>query len=191
MYIGEKRTPVLETKKKLKCFLSKGSKCATQVKAIKSMSATIMMPQAIDQCIREMCSDAMSQVVAALSEKYGFDADEASRFIELDDVKVVRKRGPSPKKSDEKPIAKSKKATKSKKDDDTPKKKRDPTGYLLYSKEMRADVKEELLSKLEEGEKLMPQDVVKALAARWKNLDEMEKNEWNSKAKTPVVSDEE
>ncbi len=65
------------------------------------MSATIMMPTQIESAIREMCTDAMSQAVAALAEKYGFDAEEANRFLSNSDVKIVRKRGPSPKKEKE------------------------------------------------------------------------------------------
>ena len=151
-----------------------------------------MMPQAIDQSIREMCGDAMAQAVAALSDKYGFDADEATRFLELDELKVARKRGPSPKKSEEKPVSKSKKATKTKKEaEDKPKTKRAPTGYLLYSKEVREEVKQELTEALDEGEKLKPQDVVVAIAARWKEANQEVRDEWNTKAKTPETSDEE
>ena len=54
------------------------------------MSATIMMPPAIDAAIREMCGDAMSQAVSALATKYGFDSEEANRFLDLEGVKLVR-----------------------------------------------------------------------------------------------------
>ena len=139
------------------------------------MSATIMMPQQLDETIRGMCSDAMAQAVNALAAKYGFDEEEASRFLELDSVKIARKRGPSPKKADEKPSGKAKKMTKSKKEDEEkPKAKRAPTGYLLYSKDARQEVKEELLARLGEDEKLKPQDVVTVLAAKWKNLSDEE-----------------
>ena len=74
-----------------------------------TMAATIMMPQQIEVAIREMCSDAMSQAVAALADKYGFDQEEANRFLATSDVKIVRKRGPSPK-----PDKDSKKETKPK-----------------------------------------------------------------------------
>ena len=149
------------------------------------MSATIMMPTQIESAIREMCTDAMSQAVAALAEKYGFDAEEANRFLTNSDVKIVRKRGPSPKK--EKETGKSK--SKAKPDADKP--KRGKTGYLLYADEVRAEVKAELESELEDGEKLKPQDVVKAIAARWKAEDQEVRDEWNAKAKTPVTSDDE
>ena len=150
------------------------------------MSATIMMPQAFDQAISEMCTDAMSQAVTALAEKYGFDVDEASRFLELESLKIARKRGPLPKQSTEKPVTKKPKA---KKDETKP--KRAPTGYLMYSKDVRALVKEELTAALGEDEKLKPQAVVSAIAVRWKALSEDDRGEWNTKAKTPVVSDEE
>jgi hypothetical protein len=148
------------------------------------MSATIMMPQQIDAAIKEMCSDAMGQAVAVLAEKYGFDADEANRLLSTDDLKIVRKRGPAVSPKAEKP----KKADKASKAD---KPKRAKTGYLLYADEVRAEVKESLIAELEDGEKLKPQDVVKAIAARWGEEDAETKEEWKSKAKTPTTSDDE
>ena len=148
------------------------------------MSATIMMPQAFDQALREMCGDAISQAVAALAEKYKFDLEDATRFLEIDSMKLVRKRGPSPKRTEDKP----KKATKAKKEKDENKPKRATTGYLNYSKDVRAAVKEELTAALEDDEKLKPQDVVKEIAVRWKALDQEARDEWNEKAKTPATS---
>ena len=98
-------------------------------------------------------------------------------------MKLVRKRGPSPKTTpDEK--TKPKKAV-----GDKP--KRGKTGYLLYADEVRAEVRAELEAEVAEGEKLKPQDVVKAIAARWKAEDQDIKDEWNAKAKTPQTSDDE
>ena len=150
-----------------------------------TMAATIMMPQQIELAIREMCSDAMSQAVAALADKYGFDLEEANRFLAEADVKIVRKRGPSPK-----PDKESKKDTKKEAKSKTDKPKRGKTGYLLYADEVRAEVKAELLAELSEDEKLKPQDVVKAIAARWKAEEEDVRAEWNAKAKTPATSDD-
>ena len=152
------------------------------------MSATIMMPNQIESAIREMCTDAMSQAVAVLAEKYGFDADEASRFLSSSDVKIVRKRGPSPKKENDAKKVESKSKSKSEKTD---KPKRGKTGYLLYGDEVRDEVKVEMEAALAEDEKLKPQDVVKAIAARWKAEDQSVRDEWNAKAKTPVTSDDE
>ncbi len=152
------------------------------------MSATIMMPNQIESAIREMCTDAMSQAVAVLAEKYGFDADEASRFLSSSDVKIVRKRGPSPKKENDAKKVESNSKSKSEKTD---KPKRGKTGYLLYGDEVRDEVKAEMEAALAEDEKLKPQDVVKAIAARWKAEDQSVRDEWNAKAKTPVTSDDE
>ena len=152
------------------------------------MSATIMMPQQIDAAIREMCSDAMSQTVSALSEKYGFDAEEANRFLASDTLKIVRKRGPAVSPKTEKPKSSPRGGKKA--DGDKPKTKRGKTGYLLYADEVRPEVKGELTAALEDGEKLKPQDVVKAIAARWKAEDQEVRDEWNAKAKTPATSDD-
>ena len=146
--------------------------------------AAIMMPQAIDASIKEMCGDAMTQAVAALADKYGFDAEEANRFLDASSIKIVRKRGPAPK--EEKPT-KTKTKTKQETGD---KPKRGKTGYLLYADEVRTEVRLTLTAELEEDEKLKPQDVVRAIAARWKDEDQEVRDEWNTKAKTPATSDE-
>jgi hypothetical protein len=146
-----------------------------------------MMPQQIDAAIREMCSDAMSQAVAALAEKYSFDAEEANRFLATDTLKIVRKRGPAASPKTEKP----KTSPRGGKADKADKPKRGKTGYLLYADEVRSEVKDELTAELEDGVKLKPQDVVKTIAARWKAEDQEVRDEWNAKAKTPVTSDEE
>ena len=57
--------------------------------------------------------------------------------------------------------------------------------------QFRAEVKAELLAEIGDDEKLKPQDVVKAIAARWKAEDAEVKAEWNDKAKTPATSDDE
>ena len=153
------------------------------------MSTTIMMPQQIDQAIREMCSDAMLQVVATLAEKYSFDADEANRFLGSSDVKLVRKRGPSPKAVPEEKTKGKTKATKA--TSDSPKVKRGKTGYLLYADEVRAETRAEMEAELEDGEKVKPQEVVKAIATKWKAEDQAVRDEFNAKAKgeKPVVNE--
>ena len=155
------------------------------------MSATIMMPQEFEQAIRSMCGDAVTQAISTLADKYGFDVDEASRLVNLDELKLVRKRGPSPKKdASEKSVAKTKKATKSKADDpEKPKTKRGPTGYLLFASHVRPSIRAKMEAALGDGEKLKPQEVVKEIAVHWKALTEEERGEWNTKAKTPQTSD--
>ena len=142
--------------------------------------ATIMMPQQLESAIREMCGDTMTQTVAALAEKYGFDIDEANRFLDSSGIKIVRKRGPSPKNDKEsKSSPKAKKETGS----DNTKTKRGKTGYLLYADEMRAEIKKTLLAELEDDEKLKPQAVVVAIAAAWKEEQQEVRDQWNAKAK--------
>ena len=138
------------------------------------MSAAITMPAAIQGAIQSMCEDAIGQAITALSTKYGFDAEEAQRELNLGKIKIS---------------ATTTKASQKKTASDKP--KRGPTGYLVFSKEMRADVRAELESELAEDEKLKPQQVVTALAARWKLLSDEEKEEWNSKAKAASTSDDE
>ena len=47
-----------------------------------------------------------------------------------------------------------------------------------------------LASELEEGVKVKPQDVMRGIAARWKEEDQEDRDAWNAKAKTPVTSDD-
>lgn len=141
------------------------------------MSATIMMPSAFDEAIRVMCSEAVNQVVAALAAKYGFDAEEALREVNGGDVKLIRKRGPSPKRDTEKPVKKQKEKA-------VDKPKRPKTGYLAFQENIRQETVEEMTLLLEDGEKLKPQAIFKAIAAKWQALDADEKAEWNEKAKS-------
>ena len=113
------------------------------------MSATIMMPSTFDQAIREMCSEAVNQAVTALAAKHGFDAEEAMRDLGVGEIKLVRKRGPSPKKETEKSVKKQKT-----KDSGEPKPKRAKTGYLVYQAFARPETVAELTLLLDEGEKL-------------------------------------
>jgi len=132
-----------------------------------------MMPNAIEGAIKNMCEDAVTQAVTSLAEKHGFDCEEALRELNLGDLKLVRKRGPSP-------VEKSPRGKKS--GGDKPKVKRGPTGYLLYGADVRPAVKEELTEALEEGTKLKPQDVVTEIAKRWKALSEEEQAAWKEQA---------
>ena len=81
---------------------------------------------------------------------------------------------------------KTKKAKKEKKPVD-PTKPKKTSGYLVYSGTIRTEVKEKLIADGGEGK---PKEVIKAIAARWKELSDEEKAVWNEKAKTPPASDE-
>ena len=65
------------------------------------------------------------------------------------------------------------------KKDGTPRKKRAPCGYMLFSNEKRAEVREELLAEAD-GEKVPPGAVVKKLAELWNAMDDDEKQYYNT-----------
>ena len=132
------------------------------------MSATVM------SAINVMCADAKSQAVKDLAAKYGFDVEEAQRFLDTDDSKEKKV-----KKEKEK---KEKKEKKVKKESDEDKPKRKPTGYLLFSKDQRPVAKLALEADLDEGEKLKPQLVMCELAKMWGALSDEEKAAWNETA---------
>ena len=106
----------------------------------------------------------MESCVAKLSEKYGFDEKEALEFLEIDGLKEKKK---------DKKEKKEKKAV----DPNKPKK---TSGYLLYSADVREQVKAKLI---EDGGEGKPKEVVQAIAAKWKALTDEEKALWNDKAK--------
>ena len=82
-----------------------------------------------------------------------------------------------------------KKESKGLKKDGTPRKKRAPCGYMIFSNENRAEVRDELLAEAD-GEKVPPGAVVKKLAEMWNELGEDEKEPYNTRAKEMVVSDD-
>ena len=84
-----------------------------------------------------------------------------------------------PKKETKKP---SKKAKKEEAAEGEPKKKRGMTGYLLFAKEKRSDVKAELVEGGNESPK--PTEVITEVAKQWKGLSDEEREEWNERAKT-------
>ena len=76
------------------------------------------------------------------------------------------------------------------KKDGTPRKKRAPCGYMLFSNEKRAEVREELLAEAD-GEKVPPGAVVKKLAELWNALGDDEKEPYNTRAKEMAEEEEE
>lgn len=93
-------------------------------------------------------------------------------------VEEVKKTKKDKKEKEEKP---------KKEKEEKPKKKRGMTGYLLYAKEKRPEVKEELIANGNENPK--PTEVITEVAKRWKAMSEDEQGEWNERAKT--ASDDE
>jgi hypothetical protein len=83
-----------------------------------------------------------------------------------------------------------KKESKGIKKDGTPRKKRAPCGYMIFSNEKRAEVRDQLISEAD-GEKVPPGAVVKKLAELWNALGDEEKAPYNTRAKEMGESDEE
>ena len=75
------------------------------------------------------------------------------------------------------------------KKDGTPRKKRAPCGYMLFSNEKRAEVREELVEEAD-GEKVPPGAVVKKLAELWNALGDDEKEPYNTRAKEMAEEEE-
>jgi len=89
---------------------------------------------------------------------------------------------------EEKKGGKKEKQEKKEKKEVVPNKPKKTSGYLIYSKSVRAEVKEQLIADGGEGK---PKEVVQAIAAKWKELTDEEKAVWNEKAKTPAASEDE
>ena len=89
---------------------------------------------------------------------------------------------PDKKSKKEKKEKKEKKSTKSDSDDEPPKKKR-VSGYILFGKAERDNVKTELEASAEPDTKVKSTEVMKRLGELWKALPEDEREEWNTKAK--------
>ena len=89
--------------------------------------------------------------------------------------------------TDEKPKPKTK--TKKVENDDKPKQKR-VSGYLLFSKVNRDEVKQQLFG----DDKPKNSEIMVELGKRWKALEDDDREDWNRKAKeqaVPVTTDEE
>ena len=116
------------------------------------------------------------QLALLLKEKKGKKSkDETSG----DDEVVVEKK--TPKKASKKEVKEAKEVKEVVSDDeDKPKKKRGPNGYILFSNAHRDDVKAQLTIG---DEKPKNTEIMKQLATMWGELGAEEKAEWNAKAK--------
>jgi len=132
------------------------------------------------------------QLVVTEGAKRWRELSKEEKTVWTDKAKAA-KTPPSSDSEDEAPKKEPKK--KSKKDEassstDAPVKKKNTNGYMLFGKMKRPEIKAEMETELEEGEKLKPQAVVTEIAKQWKALSEEEQAEWSEKAKTPEASDE-
>ena len=142
----------------------------------------------------------------ALFLKKDPDVPKSDDEVSTGDQEVVSKKEKKEKKEKEKKAKKdddevsggdqevvSKKKTKKAKkdetssdDEDKPKKKRGPNGYILFSNDNREDVKAKLLVG---DEKPKNTEVMKQLAQMWRALGDDEKEVWNAKAKETNASE--
>ena len=152
--------------------------------------STIALTNIIETGMLDMTKAHSVACTKVLSEKYGFDLDEALRHLALDKTKITKVKAAAVTKDKPEPKEKATKEKKPKKERDPNKPKRAATGYLLFSADMRPFLREELEASIHYPEKLAPQDVVKGLAARWKELNPEERDEWNQKAKDLASSSE-
>ena len=99
------------------------------------------------------------------------------RIVELErQMADVFKRLDEPAVKPAKETKAAKKSPKKEKPDGEPKKKRGLTGYLLFAREKRAEVKAEL------GD-VKPTEVITEVAKRWKAMTDDERVTWNTRAK--------
>ena len=89
----------------------------------------------------------------------------------------------NPDKKSKKP-KKPKKPTNSDGDDEPTKKKR-VSGYILFGKAERENVKAELEALVLPDTKVKSTEVMKRIGELWKDLPDAEREEWNAKAKLP------
>ena len=89
---------------------------------------------------------------------------------------------PDKKSKKEKKEKKEKNSPKSDSDDEAPKKKR-VSGYILFGKAERDNVKAELEAAADADSKVKSTEVMKRLGELWKELPEATRDEWNAKAK--------
>ena len=125
-------------------------------------------------------TSALTQRVDEL-EKLVVTLNEKIQLLESAPKKVVIEAGGMATKKESKGLKK----------DGTPRKKRAPCGYMLFSNENRGEVRKELIEEAD-GEKVPPGAVVKKMAELWNALGEEEKEPYNTRAKEMATeSDEE
>ena len=135
---------------------------------------TITMSTTIEMLVARV--ETLEKQLAMLLKDQVVDVKKSKKSKDTDEVVKVKETKKSKKSKDEP----------SSEDEDKPKKKRGPNGYILFSNANRDEVKE----KLHVGEeKPKNTEVMKELAQMWQTLDANEKAEWNAKAKESNAED--
>lgn len=112
-------------------------------------------------------------------EKLVISLNEKIEVLESKPIKTVIEAGDKTTKKESKGLKK----------DGTPRKKRAPCGYMVFSNEKRIIVREELVEEAD-GEKVPPGAVVKKLAELWNGLSSEEKEPYNTRAKEMAIEGE-
>ena len=114
-----------------------------------------------------MTIEILAERVAVLEKQMAALMDnKVSKVVEVVDAKSKKEKKPKKEASDE----------------DKPKKKR-VSGYILFSKATREEVKTDMAAAAEPDEKLKNTEIMCELARRWKALEDEGREEWNAKAK--------
>lgn len=125
------------------------------------------MPTSFTDAVNDMKSQAITQAVSVLAEKYSFSLEDALRELKVSKVEAKAEKAVKKEKKETKKVEKTKRAL---------------SGYQVYMKQMRSDVSKEMEKNLEDGKKLSPKDVMTELGARWKTLTDAQRDEWKAKA---------
>lgn len=145
------------------------------------MSTKIMLPNTINTAYKKMCTDFGAILVAKLAEKYNFDVQEATVYLEMDNIVFENEIIKNDSKNNSKKGSKKNKAIAS--NDDKPKIKRGLSGYNLFSTDIRPTIVAELTAKLDNDDKLKSKMIMTAIGAHWTALNDADKAIWTDKAK--------
>ena len=184
--------------KKLKYFFAIIGYRTQNAKAtsyIQTMSCCAVINSSVESAVLKMMTSNATAIVTKLAAKYDFDLDEA---LELALPTAVVKKEVVPRKPKDALVSEPKSTKdkgKGKAKEDKPKKAK--TGYLLFSDSVRAEVRDELeaealvVSRTNGGSSaVMAKEVVKGIAAKWKELSEEERTEWRAQAQMQRETEE-
>ncbi len=181
--------------KKLKYFFAIIGYRTQNAKAtsyIQTMSS-IAINSSVESAVLKMMTSNATAIVTKLAAKYEFDLDEA---LQLALPTAVVKKEVVPRKPKDALVSEPK-SSKGKGKDKEDKPKKAKTGYLLFSDSVRAEVRDELeaealvASRSNGGSSaVMAKEVVKGIAAKWKELSEEERTEWRAQAQLQRETEE-
>ena len=141
--------------------------------SIKKIEIELMNIISITQTNNEQTNKQMSMTLESVAQRIALLEEQMTLVMEKVGIEAPTQ---STKKG-----KKAAKAVKAVKADGEPKKKRSPTGYLMFASAMRPEAKASLIEDGNESPK--PTEVITEVAKRWKALDDEEREKWNAKAR--------